>query len=80
MDNESNNTFNAINCEHVYIDDYIDTMFPYREGILITYCEICGLSKKYIEKLKNDYEKIEKNGNCITLNKEKLEGRETHPV
>lgn len=60
MNDKSNHTFNAVNCEHDYIDDYMDTMFPYREGVLITYCKTCGLSKKYIEKLKTNYEKIEK--------------------
>ena len=51
MDDKDNHTFHAINCKHKFIDDYIDTMFPYREGILITYCEFCGLSKDYIQKL-----------------------------
>lgn len=41
----------AKKCNHIYIEDYIDTMFPYREGILIIYCENCGLSKDYIDKL-----------------------------
>ena len=31
--------------------DYIDNMFPYREGILIIYCDKCGLSKNYVESL-----------------------------
>jgi hypothetical protein len=35
-------------CKHDFINDYIDTMFPYREGILITYCEYCELSKEFI--------------------------------
>ena len=51
MDNNSNDTLEALNCKHQFIDDYIDTMFPYREGILITYCQYCGLSKDYIEKI-----------------------------
>lgn len=57
MDNNSS----AKNCKHEYIDDYIDTMFPYREGILITYCEFCGLSKDYITKLLKEPSKKLKN-------------------
>jgi len=41
-------------CNHEFIDDYIDTMFPYREGILITYCKYCELSKSYVESNKNN--------------------------
>ena len=51
MDDKSNHIYYAENCKHEYIDDYIDTMFPYREGILITYCKNCGLSKKYVNEL-----------------------------
>ena len=61
MDDKSNHIYYAENCKHGYIDDYIDTMFPYREGILITYCKYCGLSKDYIEKLINENVKLEKN-------------------
>ena len=41
----------AKKCKHSYIEDYIDNMFPYKEGILIIYCEKCGLSKEYVENL-----------------------------
>ena len=40
-------------CNHSIVNDYIDTMFPYREGILISYCEYCELSKKVIDLYKN---------------------------
>ena len=43
--------FHAKKCEHNYIEDYIDNMFPYKEGILIIYCNKCGLEKGYIQKL-----------------------------
>lgn len=36
-------------CDHEIITDYIDTMFPYREGIMIQYCKYCELSKKIID-------------------------------
>jgi len=39
----------ARSCKHEIINDYIDTMFPYREGILISYCKFCELSKSFIE-------------------------------
>lgn len=38
-------------CKHEFINDYIDTMFPYRESILITYCKYCELSKSVIDSL-----------------------------
>ena len=60
MDNDSN-YYNAKNCEHKFVIDYIDTMFPYREGIMITYCEYCGLSKEYIKKLL-DKDALDKKG------------------
>jgi len=36
-------------CDHDIITDYIDTMFPYREGIMIQYCKNCEISKKLID-------------------------------
>jgi hypothetical protein len=36
-------------CDHNFVNDYIDTMFPYRESILITYCEYCELSKDVVD-------------------------------
>ena len=70
MNNNFNQTYDAINCKHEYINDYIDTMFPYREGILITYCQFCGLSKDYIQKLK----KIENKTEFMVLNKNTIDG------
>ena len=35
MDKKEVDIYYANNCEHSFIEDYIDTMFPYREGILI---------------------------------------------
>ena len=54
MEDNSNNIYYAKECKHEYIDDYIDTMFPYREGIPITYCKFCGLCKEYIAKILKD--------------------------
>ena len=61
MDDKSNHIYYAKTCDHEYIDDYIDTMFPYRECIPITYCKYCGLCKEYIDKLLNEDVKLEKN-------------------
>ena len=57
MDKKEVDKYYANNCQHSFIEDYIDTMFPYREGILIVYCEYCGLSKKYIDRLLEPKEK-----------------------
>ena len=35
-------------CKHDIIIDYIDTMFPYREGIMIKYCKHCEFSEDII--------------------------------
>jgi len=35
-------------CDHEFINDYIDTMYPYRESIPITYCDFCGLSQDVV--------------------------------
>lgn len=61
MNNKELDFYIAKNCKHNYIDDYIDTMFPYREGIYIVYCEKCGLSKEYIEILLKPKEKNDNN-------------------
>ena len=66
MDSQvENELFFAKNCKHLFIEDYIDCMNPYREGIFIKYCEYCGLDETYVEFL------IEKEKKCKKLKKEK---------
>lgn len=59
MDKETETIF-AKNCNHVFVEDMIDTMFPYKEGVYIRYCEYCGLSDTYIKELLNQSKKLNK--------------------
>lgn len=64
MDSQiENELFFAKNCKHIFIEDYIDNMNPYKECIYIKYCESCGLEETYIKTL------IDQNNNNKKLKK-----------
>lgn len=58
--NKDNEVFFAKNCKHLFVEDYIDSMNPYKEGIYIKYCEYCGLEVSYIEVLIEEHNKSKK--------------------